>query len=194
MTNESPNRSRRLLTLVGRHAWTALFACSLMLNLVHAQRLRASHAAEIASVREGTMLPPLDLVSSNGRRAQLRYGEHELPTILYFFSPACGWCERNWNNVVALERFTRGRYRFVPLSTTSDVDRLRAAHGITFEVYSGLSEELRRAHGFAGTPHTILVSPNGRVMKAWAGAYNERLSREIEGVFQVRLPGLAPRS
>jgi hypothetical protein len=187
-------RSRRLVTHAGRQSWTLMLACSLVLNVVQSQRARASHLAQPGTVRAGTMLPPLDVVASSGRRAELRYTPEDLPTILYFFSPTCGWCERNWNNIAALERLTRGRYRFVPLSTTADVQRIRTQHGITFEIYSGLSDASRRAHGFAGTPHTIVVSNTGRVLKAWAGAYNDQVRREIEAYFQVGLPGLAPRS
>jgi peroxiredoxin len=167
---------------------------SLVLNVVQSERVRASHRVQAGTVREGTELPPLDLVASDGRPVQLRYAAGGLPTVLYYFSPTCGWCERNWRNVAAVERQTKGRYRFVPLSTTIDVQRIRAAHGIDFEIYSGLTEEARRAHGLAGTPHTIVVSPAGRVLKAWAGAYNERVSREIATYLQVDLPGLTPRT
>src|SRR5262245_36567075 len=170
MTTRWIERSRRLVTHAGRNSWTLLLACSLVLNVVQSQRIRASHLAQPGTLRGGTTLPPLDVVASNGQRVELRYTAEDLPTILYFFSPTCGWCERNWNNVAALERLTRGKYRFVPLSTTADVARVRTQHGITFEIYSGLSEALRRTHSFAGTPHTIVVSNTGRVLKAWAGA------------------------
>lgn len=191
------SRDRHVLPFVGQHAWVVLLASSLILNVVLSERVRAYHRVQAATgtVREGTALPALDVVAtSTGRHLRLEYGADALPTVLYYFSPVCGWCERNWRNVAAVERQTQGRFRFLAVSTTPDVQRIRAAHAIGFEIYSGLSEEARRAHGFIGTPHTIVLSPEGQVLKAWAGAYNERVGREIAAYLQVSLPGLTPRT
>ncbi len=39
-----------------------------------------------------------------------------------------------------------------------------------------------KAYGLRATPTTILVSHEGRVLKAWPGAYTGTLGRGVEGV------------
>ena len=44
---------------------------------------------------------------------------------------------------------------------------------------------------FSGTPATFLISPDGRIAKAWHGAYDGKVKAEIEMTLNVRLPGLS---
>ncbi len=44
---------------------------------------------------------PIEVQSPAGQRRSVRF-DAGLPTVVYFFSPTCGWCERNWDNVLAL--------------------------------------------------------------------------------------------
>ena len=41
-----------------------------------------------------------------------------------------------------------------------------------------------------GTPQTVVISREGIVEHVWAGAYGERVQREIEKTFGFALPGL----
>jgi hypothetical protein len=47
-----------------------------------------------------------------------------------------------------------------------------------------------RVLGLESTPQTIIISPDGRVMKNWVGAYGESLRPEVEAYFGIKLPGL----
>ena len=64
------------------------------------------------------------------------------------------------------------------------------AHHLNFPVYTGLKSDTIQALGLGGTPQTIVISPEGLVLKNWPGAYREQTQREVEDYFQVRLPGL----
>ena len=59
-----------------------------------------------------------------------------LPTVLYYFSPTCGWCERNWDNVRALSAAAPGRYRFIGLSSTPKIEQFMRDRQLDFEVYT----------------------------------------------------------
>ncbi len=44
--------------------------------------------------------------------------------------------------------------------------------------------------GLGPTPQTIVISPQGKVLKSWVGAYHDKTQREVETEFGVLLPGL----
>jgi hypothetical protein len=115
------------------------------------------------------------------------------PTILYYFSPSCGWCEKNWLNIKALVAATQGRYRFVGLSTTPDVLAYLEGHRLSFEVYTGMNLETARAYHFGGTPHTVVIGADGRVAHSWSGAYTGQQQGDVERAFGVVLPGIQAR-
>ena len=71
-------------------------------------------------------------------------------------------------------------------ASQSDLD----AQKLSFPVYSALSPETIKALGLGGTPQTIVVSTDGKVIKNWMGAYTETIQPEVETFFGVRLPGV----
>jgi hypothetical protein len=123
---------------------------------------------------------------------RLDFASVRVPTILYFFSSRCGWCERNWNSVAALEVATRGGYRFAAV-TTEDGERRDRARGLPVPTYWSLSERDRAAYKLSSTPHTLVVSPDGRVLASWAGAYTGATREKVERYFEMQLPEL-PRA
>ena len=44
--------------------------------------------------------------------------------------------------------------------------------------------------GLGNTPQTIVVSPEGEILKVWMGAYLEEMQPEVEAFFGLNLPGL----
>lgn len=125
----------------------------------------------------------------NGDAVRVSSGRSR-PAVLYFFSTSCGWCERNWPNVLDLEASTRGRYEFIGVSNSIDTAEFVSERALPFTCLTGVPvEELRRLH-LGGTPRTIVMSRDGRVVRDWVGAYTEATLKEIEQFFGVRLPGL----
>lgn len=185
---QSSATPRSFLHEIVSYGTAMLLVASAGLNLVQAKRLGVFDGLRPVLPSAGTSAPVMHVKSLDGEPVTLDFTGR--PTILYYFSPQCGWCERNWPNIKALVAATEGRYRFVGLSTTADVADYLATRGLSFEVYSGVDAEAARVYYFRGTPHTVLVSGDGRVEHAWAGAYGPRQQTEMERAFGVVLPGV----
>jgi peroxiredoxin len=140
----------------------------------------------------GAKAPEFSANDLTGKRTFLNYADVEVPTVLYVFSPQCHWCSRNLENIQYLAGNTSGRFRFVGVSlTNTDLPNYLAHNKFPFQIYQSPSDDVKIAYGFNSTPSTIVVSPSGKVVQYWRGAYSEDLQTEIEGFFQVKLPGLA---
>jgi hypothetical protein len=176
---------------VSRFGVLVVLCSSVMLNMVQADRLRAVSSPS-AQPAVGTTMPAMHVTSVDGRPVEIAFREQ--PVILYYFSPTCAWCERNWVNIKALVAATEGRYRFIGLTSATNVGPFLRQRGLTFEVYTGVSPDAARVYHFGGTPHTVVVSADGRVLHAWAGLYGGTQQGEIERAFGVTLPGPSPRS
>lgn len=140
----------------------------------------------------GESVPPIEGKDLEGRPVMITYDGGDRTTILYVFSPQCGWCERNSQNINSLAKQLGDKYRLIGLSLSSkDLKEYAGAHGIEFPVYTDLPFSVSSAYKLSGTPETIIISPEGRVVQAWSGAYTGQFQREVENFFNVSLPGLS---
>jgi peroxiredoxin len=185
-TADSRVAGRRLL-IVGT---MALLVLSVMLNVGLARKLVTSRQTVGRTLALGATLRPFDGASVIGQRVRVAYDGRQ-PTIIYHFSPTCGWCERNWDNVRALISQTTGRYRFVGVSKSRPTTEFMRERTLGFEVVADLPDEIVRSYGLGGTPETIVVSEGGRVLKTWFGVYDGAQLKEIESYLRMRLPGIA---
>ena len=111
------------------------------------------------------------------------------PTLLYFSRRGCKWCERNQRNVDALGLQASARYRILELSPRGDGPIRGKSFGVErFEVADSVMQQF----GAQGTPYMFLLSPEGRIMKAWAGAFGPGLLPIINKTLDVELPGIVP--
>jgi len=95
------------------------------------------------------------------------------------------------DNLKALVDQENGRYRFIGLSLSNEgLAEYVAKNDLNLRIYSGLSDETKRAYKLSGTPETIAVSTEGKVLQSWMGAYVGEQKKEIETYFNVTLPGL----
>lgn len=169
-------------------ATIALLLASTTLNVVQAKKLGLLGGGSSAHSTIGMMAPAISARTLEGRPVEITFKDS--PTILYYFSPSCSWCERNWLNVKALMASTEGRYRFIGLSGARDIKPFMDKHQLAFEVYTDLSEETMKAYQFSGTPHTVVVGANGQIQQSWIGAYNGPQQRVVERAFDIILPGV----
>jgi peroxiredoxin len=179
-----------------RYAFVALgltLAASAAANLWLSQRRARERAA--STLAAGTAMPVFRATDLEGGVRTLDLRGSDQPTVVYVFAPNCIWCTRNLANVKTLVAQGKGRYRFVGLALTNDLLALRhyvAEQGLDFPVFARLAGEpdaMRRLASSA--PQTIVVSPDGIVIRSWAGAYTSDDAVEVESYFQLRLPGLA---
>jgi hypothetical protein len=170
------------LHLVGRHLFGHRSAVAL--------RPRARPTLGI-----GSKVPPLTGKHVDGTAAKIEYGASSNPTLLYVLSPRCVWCKRNQPNFQALLKEAGGKFRVVCVSLLNEgMDDYVAENGLTapgMEVLSDVPPPLQQIYGFSGTPETLVVSPDGRVMARWSGAFQGPSKAEAEKFFRVKLPGLA---
>ena len=181
------HRSRRLI-VAANYGTLLLLMGSVVLNVVLSRRLTAFVQPDQTPII-GTLAPTLEAKTLSGDAVSIRFGSS--PTILYYFSPNCGWCERNWTNVEALVAAIGSQYRFVALSSVPNVAEYVETRHLTFEVYSGLTLESARVYHFSGTPQTVVVGADGRITHVWSGAFRNQLQREVEHALGVLLPGVS---
>jgi hypothetical protein len=177
-----------MLRFARRHAVVALLVLSGAVNLGLARQLNYVTARAASPLEPGTRVPSISGESPLGSVSITYPGAR--PVLLYYFSPDCGWCRRNWDNIGLLANSLQGRFRLVALSTTPRVAEEVRSRLSGFEVVWNFSQDVRSAYRLGGTPMTVVVGTDGRVLKAWNGAFQGRLEREIEGFFNVDLPGL----
>jgi peroxiredoxin len=181
---------------------TLFLVCSVVINVMLARRVAAlkqaaDDAAQGRRLKPGTPMPPMEVKSLDGSPVTVSY-EGSLKTVLYVFSVTCHWCEQNLDNIKALSASAPGRYRLVGISLDRDdagaVRDYVSKHGLTFPVYYEPSLATFKSYKLGGTPQTIVISPDSKVMNDWAGAYNAELKPELENFFGISLPGIRPMS
>jgi peroxiredoxin len=169
---------------------------SVSLNVALALRVRtlsqvqSSKAAERLLKRD-TVVPPIVANRVGGQREIISYQGNIGPTVLYVFTPPCSWCARNMDNFKTLVAKESRTYRFVGLSLSDEgLAEYVSRNELQLAVYSGLSPEMLKAYKLGSTPQTIVISPEGKVLQDWVGAYVGDQKSQIEAFFHVSLPGL----
>ena len=184
---------------LGRHAVAAglgLLLASVTLNVVLARRVWSFNHSQSIRISEhllnvGTGVVPIIAKRLDGQLEVISYQGTNQPTVLYIFTPPCVWCARNVDNLKTLLDKERGQYRFIGLSLSENtLGEYVAKNDLRLPVYSGLSAETRAAYKLGGTPQTIVISPEGKVLRDWVGAYVGDQKSQVEAFFHVSLPGL----
>jgi peroxiredoxin len=188
-TRSYSQKIRRIAGGIIRHLPLVVLALSLSVNLLIAKKLLRAQESVTPRLAAGTEARSFAASSPTGDQVRISFPA-DVPTILYHFSPSCSWCERNWENISALATQTKGRYRVVGVSTTAVSAEFVRDHAIPFEVASMVSVDVAQQYHLGGTPQTILVSADGRVMQDWAGAYVGVQAQELAAYFGLQLPGL----
>lgn len=139
----------------------------------------------------GMVMGPVLASDLAGHPVTLNFAGSGESTVIYVFSPECHWCARNLANIRALASARDTSYKFLGLSVqdTALQGYARAAR-YGFPLYSIASLDELKSAAVRGTPSTIVISPQGRVVKNWVGAYMQSRQQEVESYFGVHLPGL----
>jgi peroxiredoxin len=169
---------------------------SVTLNLLLAHRIRTLTYGRLARVSEyklqvGTTVPPIVAERLDGHQETISYEGGNKPTVLYIFTPPCSWCARNMDNLKTLLEKENGPYRVIGLSLSQEgLAEYVAKNGLKLPVYSGLSPQTLKTYKLGSTPQTVVISPEGKVLQDWAGAYVGDQKSQVEAFFHVTLPGL----
>jgi thioredoxin-related protein len=178
-------------------ALTGLIVCSMVLNVIQSSRISALEQAILnikaeKSLRPGMEVPSITAFDLAGRLRVVPVSKTNRPTLVYVFATRCSWCDRNLANIKALTEAVAGTYEVVGLSLSGEglrqyvVDR-----GLGFACAVPVPTVVA-AYRLSGTPQTIVVSAEGKILKSWIGAYQGVVGKEIQAFFGVRLPGVLP--
>jgi len=141
--------------------------------------------------RVGTSVPPITANLLGGQHEVISYHDTKQATVLYIFTPPCIWCARNMDNLKTLLTREAGEYRFIGVSLSEQgLGEYVAKNDLKIPVYSGLSPETLKTYKLGSTPQTIVISPEGKVLRNWMGAYVGDQKSQVEAFFHVTLPGL----
>ena len=98
--------------------------------------------------------------------------------------------QKNVLNLHGLIDQADGRYRVVGVSLTrQDLDSYVRSENLQIPIYADIRTDVRDSYRLGGPPETIVVSPEGKVLKIWMGAYEPPTRSEIEQFLGVHLPG-----
>jgi peroxiredoxin len=180
-------------------ALTLMLVASVVLNVLLALKVRELTGMQNAmsanrELKVGTVVPPITARRLDGGSETITYVDSDRPTVLYIFTPQCGWCTRNLDNLKTLIDKKGNEYRFIGISLSrEELEKYIADHQLTFPVYTDIPQEVGEAYKMGGTPQTIVVSPQGQVIQNWVGAYTGDQKSQIDTYFNVTLPGIQPQ-
>lgn len=183
----------KLRTALAAYGALAALALSLGVNVYLGLLLVRPHGVPTDhSMSVGARFPALMVHDLSGKEVKLSWPSSEKKlTVLYVFSPTCGWCRRNIENFKAMGTPTRSEYRLVPISLASaGLSKYVEKYGLVFPVFADPVLPQGGAFAFSGTPETLVISPAGIVKRVWRGAFTDAVKREVEAYLGVHLPGM----
>jgi len=187
------------MTTIKRTYWIALSCLSIasgILNMVQARRisqfgtqLDEANSRNLGRLAVGSAIPPLSLRDSAGAVVTVEFEGVRGGTLLYVFSPSCGWCISNAKAETQLAKTLKGKYRVVGVSLSSEglLDFVKR-YQPEFDLYGAASTETAERLGLGTTPQLIVVGTDRRVKKVWTGAFSGRTKEGIEEYFATKLP------
>lgn len=170
-----------------------LLAASVALNVLLAKkvsslRLQSGRMQDSTRLQLGSSVPALTGYSVDGKQIAFGFSDLHIPTVIYVFSPQCGWCAKNIDSFRSLIAQAGTGYRVVGLATSrQDLEEYLRRERLTFPVFASVDSAVVAAYHLGATPTTIVISPEGKVLKVWTGAYQGGLRHEIESFLGVHL-------
>jgi hypothetical protein len=186
--------------------WKTTIAALLVATLDSGVLAQARHdCPALSGPAVGTAIPELQGYDLQGLAVTVNYGSVGKPTVLYTSMPS-HFVLMNEANFAALVRQASSKFRFVVIAHNPSasplldfpayVKRIRPTWGTaSVEVVRdiSLSREQVTALGLGGHPQTLVVSEQGRLVRAFSGAFlpNNCAARpaDVEAFFAVKLPG-----
>ncbi|MFT4114905.1 TlpA family protein disulfide reductase [Silvibacterium sp.] len=184
--------SKKSASFLDRGALLILFAVSIALNFfligrVHQLTHKASNG-QLLTI--GAQVPDIHAQTVDGVPGKVVYASSSVPTVLYVFTPQCMWCKRNLPDLHALANQAGGKYRVIGISLTDrDLKQYIATQHLDFPVYTHLDSDTMAKYQMGGTPATIVVSPDGKIVNSWVGVYGDNIKNKIESTLSISLPG-----
>jgi AhpC/TSA family len=162
-------------------------ACGI--TLVVSNTLLASRVAQLRrlddffnrsnKLQPGDRVPPLVGYDVTGKKMSYEYGSADArDTLLLVLSPTCHACDDNWPNWTRMVRELKSQNMRLLIANIAAASPLTsdylAKHEVaTASVVAEVSAESMEAYKLAYTPQTILIAPDGKVLKVRTGMLKE---------------------
>jgi len=136
-----------------------------------------------------TIVDSINVRGLDGKEEIIKLRGQKKATVIYVFVPTCSSSVRNLENIKKMVTMRGKSYRFLGLSIhLAGLQEFIDANKPDFPIYLNASGNVLQL-GLGSVPQTIVISPGGRILKSWVGAYGENLKSEVEKYFNVRLDG-----
>jgi hypothetical protein len=134
------------------------------------------------------VLPNLRAKDPRGNDVVIDYGSSRVPTVLYVTSPTCSWSARNRPMIQSLAAQKAKDFRFIAISTGPNSSRAASnPEDLGFPIYGNVAQAAAVTYSLSSTPQTLVISPAGKLLRRWKGAYIGDQRVEIERYFGVKL-------
>jgi Thioredoxin-like len=169
---------------------SGVLLASVSLNIVQGRLLRARSAEVSGSLEAGIDLPAMKVKDLVGHDVLIGYVDSPKPTVLYIFTPSCQWCRRNFASIRSLVDQRGQQYRFIGISLANNNlrDYVKKYDFGASAWYADPDEDSRVRYRLFSTPTTLVISPSGKLVSVWTGAYVGQTKSEIEHFFSVQIP------
>lgn len=165
---------------------TAVLCLSFGMNVLLTVQLKKVRA-------QTTRQDPLIGLAVSSFEAQDLRGKHvtvnlsrKSDTVVYVFTPSCGWCARNISRILSLSQKVSGKYDLIGISlSANDLPEYIVENRLTFPVYTSLDSQVVLKLRLGITPQTMVISHEGRIIKNWVGAYVGPIEKEISSYFKL---------
>lgn len=166
-----------------------LLVFSVGLNFVLAEEIRGlrrniGKLKSETSIKPGDSVPDLLGVNTDRVETTFRYKDDTRSTVVYFFSPRCSWCVTNREPLAKLHSSQKDRFRWIAVSLdTTNLDEFVRESSMAMPVLSEVPDEVLASYKIEGTPQTLVVKSDGRVLKKWIGSFTGSVGAEMESFF-----------
>ncbi len=139
------------------------------------------------TLAEEDVVPSFSAQDINGNDVNLRYHEKAPITLLFWFAPGCSSCTDNlefWNYLY--EKYSGGNYRFLGLwaGLPEEAGPVIELYDILYPVMCADDPYIVEVYKGNVLPQTVIISPTGVILGAWAGALEAEQEEEIIDVLE----------
>ena len=131
----------------------------------------------------GSKVSSFDAKDEGGKDLRIEF-PHRKPTLLYVFSPTCGYCRMNETAFQSLAQAVGSKYRVLRIALTeTGLEEFKDTFRPSEPLLTSPEPGLRRALRLGSTPQTFVLSPEGTVAKVWAGYFEGPIRADVSGYF-----------
>ena len=181
----------RTIGLVGLLTISLLLLLNVVLLIQNRALKSAERKAVGVSLSEGRSMPAIAGFDLAGRERVFEWNTDTRKTLLFCFSPRCGYCKANMPNWLAIiKTIDRSAFRVVMVSSISEgaKEYLDQYNIRDIPVLIEPSPTVLVDYAMHVTPQTVLLDPGGRIENAWPGVFTQQQKPLIEQALRLELP------